>query len=57
MKFIKEHEVTRLLSSLGIKTPLSKIHLVGPPFKLKVLLSTLNIILSMALHFLGLPLF
>ena len=30
-KFIKEQEANRLLSSLGIKTPLSKIPLVGPP--------------------------
>ena len=29
-KFIKEKEVSRLLSSLGIKAPLSKIPLVGP---------------------------
>ena len=29
-KFIKEQEASRLLSSLGIKTPLSKIFLVGP---------------------------
>ena len=29
-KFIKEQEANRLLSSLGIKTPLSKIPLVGP---------------------------
>ena len=29
-KFIKQHEASRLLSSLGIKTPLSKIPLVGP---------------------------
>ena len=29
-KFIKEQEARRLLSSLGIKTPLSKIPLVGP---------------------------
>ena len=29
-KFIKEQEVSRLLSSLGIKAPLSKIPLVGP---------------------------
>ena len=29
-KFIKEQEASRLLSSLGIKTPLSKIPLVGP---------------------------
>ena len=28
-KFIKEQEATGLLSSLGIKTPLSKIPLVG----------------------------
>ena len=30
LKFIKEQEVSRLLSSLGIKAPLSKIPLVGP---------------------------
>ena len=29
-KFIKEEESSGLLSSLGIKTPLSKIPLVGP---------------------------
>ena len=29
-KFIKEQEASVLLSSLGIKTPLSKIPLVGP---------------------------
>ena len=29
-KFIKEEEAMRLVSSLGIKTPLSKIPLVGP---------------------------
>ena len=29
-KFIKEQEASELLSSLGIKTPLSKIPLVGP---------------------------
>ena len=29
-KFIKEKEASRLLSSLGIKTPLSEIPLVGP---------------------------
>ena len=29
-KFIKEQEAGGLLSSLGIKTPLSKIPLVGP---------------------------
>ena len=29
-KFIKEKEAIELLSSLGIKTPLSKITLVGP---------------------------
>ena len=28
-KFIKEQEASGLLSSLGIKTPLSKIHLLG----------------------------
>ena len=30
LKFIKEQEVTGLLSRLGIKTPLSKIPLLGP---------------------------
>ena len=30
LKFIKEQEASVLLSSLGIKTPLSKISLVGP---------------------------
>ena len=30
-KFIKQQGATGLLSSLGIKTPLSKIHLVGGP--------------------------
>ena len=29
-KFVKQQETSRLLSSLGIKTPLSKIALVGP---------------------------
>ena len=29
--FIKQHEASGLLSSWGIKTPLSKIPLVGPP--------------------------
>ena len=29
-RFIKEQEASELLSSLGIKTPLSKISLVGP---------------------------
>ena len=29
-KFMKEKEASGLLSSLGIKTPLSKIPLVGP---------------------------
>ena len=29
-KFIKQQEASGLLSSLGIKTPLSKIPLVGP---------------------------
>ena len=28
-KFIKEQEASRLISSLGIKTPLNKIHLLG----------------------------
>ena len=31
-KFIKEQEATGLLSSLGIKTPLNKIPLLGPLF-------------------------
>ena len=31
-KFIKEQEVSGLLSSLGINTPLSKIPLLGPLF-------------------------
>ena len=31
-KFIKEHRASALLSCLGIKTPLSKIPLVGPVF-------------------------
>ena len=30
LKFIKERETSGLLSSLGIKTPLSKIPLLGP---------------------------
>ena len=30
-KFIKQQEASGLLSSLGIKTPLNKILLVGPP--------------------------
>ena len=29
-KFIKEQEISGLLSSLGIKTPLSRTPLVGP---------------------------
>ena len=29
-KFLKQQETSRLLSSLGIKTPLSKIPIVGP---------------------------
>ena len=29
-KFLKQQEASGLLSSLGIKTPLSKISLVGP---------------------------
>ena len=29
-KFIKEKDASGLLSSLGIKTPLSKVRLVGP---------------------------
>ena len=31
-KFIKQHEPTGLLSSLGMKTPLSKVPSVGPLF-------------------------
>ena len=31
-KFIKEQKASRLLSSLGIKVPLSKIPLLGPLF-------------------------
>ena len=31
-KFIKEEEASGLLSTLGIKTPLSEIPLVGPLF-------------------------
>ena len=30
LKFIKEQEASGLLSSLGIKTPLNKIPLLGP---------------------------
>ena len=30
-KYIKEQEASLLLSSLGIKIPLSKIPLIGPP--------------------------
>ena len=30
LKFITEQEVNGLLSSLGIKTPLSKVPVVGP---------------------------
>ena len=30
LKYIKDQEATELLSSLGIKTPLGKIPLVGP---------------------------
>ena len=30
-KYIKEQEASLLLSSLGIKIPLSKIRLIGPP--------------------------
>ena len=36
-KFIKQEEPNELLSSLGIKTPLSKIPLIGPVFVLIVL--------------------
>ena len=32
-KFIKEQEASAVLSSLGIKTPLSKIPVVGPLLK------------------------
>ena len=32
LKFIKEQKASRLLSNLGIKTPLSKIPLVGSLF-------------------------
>ena len=32
LKFIKDQEAIQLLSSLGIKTPLSKIPSVGPLF-------------------------
>ena len=38
-RFIKEQGASWLLSSLGIKTPLSKIPLVGPLFVLRVLRS------------------
>ena len=37
LKFIKEQEASGLLSTLGIKIPLSKITLVGPPFVLIIL--------------------
>ena len=30
--FIKEQEISGLLSSLGIRTPLNQIRLVSPPF-------------------------
>ena len=30
LKFIKDQEASRLLSSLGVKTPLSKVSLVDP---------------------------
>ena len=36
LKFIKEQEASELLSSLGIKTPLSKIPIFGPVFDLRV---------------------
>ena len=36
-KFINKQEANGLLSSLGIKTPLSKISLVGPSFVLNVI--------------------
>ena len=38
-KFIKEHEDSRLLSSLGIKTLLNKISILGRLFVLEVLSS------------------
>ena len=31
LKFMKEQEASGLLNSLGIKTPLSRIPLLGPP--------------------------
>ena len=34
-KFIKKHKASQLLSCLGIKTPLSKIPLVGPLFLMR----------------------
>ena len=36
LKFIKEQEASELLSSLGIKTPLSKIPIFDPVFDLRV---------------------
>ena len=36
LKFIKEQEASELLSSLGIKTPSSKIPIFGPVFDLRV---------------------
>ena len=40
---MKQEEASGLLSSLGIKTPLSKIPLVGPLFFLEVLTSQYKI--------------
>ena len=34
-KFLKQQEARRLLSSIGIKTPLRQIHLRGPLLKKK----------------------
>ena len=42
-KFIKQQEASGLLFSLGIKTPLSKILLVGPLLVLEVLTSQYKI--------------
>ena len=39
LKFVKEQKASGLLSSLRIKTPLSKIPLVGPSFVFEVLTS------------------
>ena len=30
LKFVKEQEIRRFLSSLGIRTPLSRVPLLGP---------------------------